>query len=94
MVRGTVPPDASERAVASAAPDTVLGRSTADIFSREVKTDADVHIAEKMLRAPLLGEKIESKWNLALTREFDITNDSLDHHIKITQALLTACRHR
>ncbi|MEH1838796.1 MAG: hypothetical protein V7L20_08505 [Nostoc sp.] len=29
-----------------------------------------------MLKFPLLGEKIDGKWNLRLTREFDMTNDS------------------
>ena len=29
-----------------------------------------------MLKYPLLGEKLEGTWNLALTREFDMTNDS------------------
>lgn len=42
----------------------------------ELKNETDIRIAEKMLRFPLLGETIEGKWNLALTREFDMTNDS------------------
>ena len=42
----------------------------------EFKNEIDVRIAKKMLRFPLLGEKIEGKWNLVLTREFDMTNDS------------------
>lgn len=42
----------------------------------EFKNDLDVRIAEKMLRFPLLGEKRANSWNLALTREFDMTNDS------------------
>ncbi|MEN8219147.1 MAG: DNA methyltransferase [Pseudomonadota bacterium] len=42
----------------------------------EFKNEMDVNIAEKMLQFPLLGEKIEGVWNLALTREFDMTNDS------------------
>jgi len=42
----------------------------------EFKNERDVHIAEKTLHFPLLGEKIEGKWNLVLTREFDMTNDS------------------
>jgi hypothetical protein len=36
----------------------------------------DVQIAQKMLRFPLLGEQIAGVWNLKLTREFDMTNDS------------------
>ncbi len=42
----------------------------------EFKTALDVQIAEKMLRFPLLGEEVEGKWQLKLTREFDMTNDS------------------
>jgi hypothetical protein len=42
----------------------------------EFKKDVDIHIAEKMAKFPLLGEKINGKWNLQLTREFDMTNDS------------------
>jgi hypothetical protein len=42
----------------------------------EFKNKIDIEIAEKMLKFPLLGEKIEDKWNLKLTREFDMTNDS------------------
>ena len=42
----------------------------------EFKSDLDVRIAEKMLKFPLLGERIEGTWNLKLTREFDMTNDS------------------
>ncbi|MDJ0617511.1 MAG: putative DNA binding domain-containing protein [Calothrix sp. MO_192.B10] len=42
----------------------------------EFKNEVDIRIAEKMLRFPLLGEKIDGKWNLRLTREFDMTNHS------------------
>ena len=42
----------------------------------EFKGEADVLIAEKMLQFPLLGERMERTWNLSLTREFDMTNDS------------------
>jgi len=42
----------------------------------EFKQPIDITIAQKMLKFPLLGEKIEGKWNLKLTREFDMTNDS------------------
>lgn len=42
----------------------------------EFKSDLDVQIAEKMLKFPLLGEKLKGCWNLVLTREFDMTNDS------------------
>lgn len=49
----------------------------------EFKSALDVQIAEKMLQFPLLGEKIEGVWNLSLTREFDMTNDS---HLFKTEA--------
>lgn len=42
----------------------------------EFKSDLDVQIAEKMLRFPLLGEKIEGAWNVSFTAEFHMTNDS------------------
>ena len=42
----------------------------------EFKSDLDIHIAKKMLHFPLLGEEIKGSWNLRLTREFDMTNDS------------------
>jgi hypothetical protein len=42
----------------------------------EFKNEGDIIIAKKMLKFPLLGEKIDGKWNLRLTREFDMTNDS------------------
>jgi hypothetical protein len=42
----------------------------------EFKSATDIRIAEKMLKFPLLGEKIEGKWNLALANEFHMTNDS------------------
>ncbi len=42
----------------------------------EFKSDIDVHITEKMLRFPALGERLDGKWNLSLTRELDMTNDS------------------
>ena len=42
----------------------------------EFKSELDVHIAEKMLKFPLLGETEESTWNLRLTHELHMTNDS------------------
>jgi type I restriction-modification system DNA methylase subunit len=42
----------------------------------EFKQPIDIAIAQKMLQFPLLGEKIEGKWNLKLTAEFHMTNDS------------------
>ncbi len=42
----------------------------------EFKDEVDVTIAQKMLKFPLLGEKLEGTWNISLSREFDMTNDS------------------
>jgi type I restriction-modification system DNA methylase subunit len=51
----------------------------------EFKKPIDIEIAQKMLRFPLLGEKLESRWNLKLTAEFHMTNDS--HLFKSEPAL-------
>ncbi len=42
----------------------------------EFKSTVDIRIAEKMLKFPLLGEKIEGFWNIGFTAEFHMTNDS------------------
>jgi type I restriction-modification system DNA methylase subunit len=42
----------------------------------EFKNDVDICIAKKMLKFPLLGEKIEGKWNLSLRQELNMTSDS------------------
>jgi hypothetical protein len=42
----------------------------------EFKNKVDIYIAEKMAKFPLLGENIDGKWNLRLTAEFHMTNDS------------------
>jgi hypothetical protein len=42
----------------------------------EFKSELDIHIAQKMLKFPLLGEHIEGAWNLKLSNEFHMTNDS------------------
>lgn len=55
----------------------LIKRLSPDSWSvMEFKSELDVQIAEKMLKFPLLGERIEGTWNLKLTREFDMTNDS------------------
>jgi len=55
-----------------------LSPSTESIM--EVKGETDVQIARKLLEHPLLGDtksdKVKGKWQLKLTREFDMTNDS------------------
>ncbi|MGQ4647356.1 Eco57I restriction-modification methylase domain-containing protein [Lyngbya aestuarii] len=42
----------------------------------EFKNETDIRIAQKMGKFPLLGEEIKGKWNLKLTSEFHMTNDS------------------
>ncbi len=42
----------------------------------EFKSPLDVQIVEKMLKFPLLGERVEGNWSLSLTNEFHMTNDS------------------
>ncbi|MFN6535275.1 MAG: Eco57I restriction-modification methylase domain-containing protein [Nostoc sp. EkiNYC01] len=56
--------------------DMVRQLSPDSLSVMEFNNQVDIRIAEKMLKFPLLGEKIETKWNLRLTREFDMTNDS------------------
>ena len=56
--------------------DLVRRLSPDSLSVMEFKSELDIHIAKKMLKFPLLGEDIPDKWNLRLTREFDMTNDS------------------
>ena len=42
----------------------------------EFKNEMAVRIAEKMLRFPLLGERLAGSWNLVLCTEFHMTGDS------------------
>jgi len=46
----------------------------------EFRSPTDVSIANKMLAFPALGEKREGVWNLKLTNEFHMTNDSKLFH--------------
>ncbi len=41
----------------------------------EFKSEMDVQIAQKMSCFPLLGEKLETTWNVTLGNEFHMTND-------------------
>jgi Alw26I/Eco31I/Esp3I family type II restriction m6 adenine DNA methyltransferase len=56
--------------------DMVRRLSPDSLSVMEVKNEIDIRIAEKMLKFPLLGDKIDGKWNLRLTSEFHMTNDS------------------
>lgn len=42
----------------------------------EFKSELDVAIAQKLLKHPLLGERVEAAWNVGFTAEFHMTNDS------------------
>lgn len=58
-------------------PLELLRRLSPDTFSvLEFKNSTEVRIAENMLRFPLLGQKLAGTWNLVLTNEFHMTNDS------------------
>jgi hypothetical protein len=56
--------------------DLIRKLSPDSLSVMEFKQAIDIDIAKKMLRFPLLGEKIENKWNLTLKREFHMTDDS------------------
>ncbi|MDX9708036.1 MAG: hypothetical protein RBT64_00655 [Trichloromonas sp.] len=58
-------------------PVELIKRLSPDSLSvMEFKNDLDVRIAKKMLKFPLLGERIEGVWNVGFTAEFHMTNDS------------------
>jgi len=42
----------------------------------ELNSDVDINIAKKAMVYPLLGEKLSGSWNISLTTEFHMTNDS------------------
>ncbi len=57
----------------------------------EFKNEVDIRIAKKVLKFPLLGEKIDDKWNFVLSREFDRGNDNnifQTQHLEHTLPLL------
>lgn len=55
----------------------IVRRLSPDTLSvMEFRSPTDIAIAEKMLRYPLLGQKLGGSWNLVLTSEFNITSDS------------------
>ncbi len=56
--------------------DLVRRLSPDSLSVMEFKCDLDVQIAEKMLKFPLLGEKLEGVWNVRFSCEFHMTNDS------------------
>jgi hypothetical protein len=42
----------------------------------EFKSELDIQIAKKIIKLPLIGEKINNRWNIKLSSEFHMTNDS------------------
>jgi len=59
----------------------MLGAMNAETRSvLEFRSATDVSIVNKMLAFPALGEKREDVWNLKLTNEFHMTNDSKLFH--------------
>ncbi|MBD2564369.1 MULTISPECIES: Eco57I restriction-modification methylase domain-containing protein [Nostoc] len=56
--------------------DMIRKLSPDSLSVMEFKNEVDIRIAEKMSKFPLLGEKIDGKWNFVLTREFDRGNDN------------------
>ena len=49
----------------------------------------DIQIVEKMLKFPALGEKFKDRWNLILTSEFHMTNDSALFKTELAKGRLT-----
>lgn len=67
-------------------PIELVTRLSPDSWSlMEFKSDTDIRIVEKMAKFPRLGEELEGTWNVKLSREFDMTNDS---HLFLTQEAL------
>jgi len=56
--------------------DLVRRLSPDSLSVMEFKCDLDVQIAEKMLKFPLLGEKLEGVWNVSFAQELNMTSDS------------------
>ena len=52
----------------------------------ELSTHTDLEITNRMFNYPLLGERIDGRWNLRLAAEFHMTNDSNLFLIKQTDA--------
>ncbi|MGK7873812.1 MAG: DNA methyltransferase [Xenococcaceae cyanobacterium] len=68
--------------------DLVNKLSPDSLSVMEFKNEIDFQIAEKMVKFPLLGEKLEGKWNLELHREFNITDDAFLFHQEQKQKAL------
>ncbi len=59
----------------------LIKKSSPDSLSlMEFKNKIDVQIVEKMLKFPLLGEKLENTWEFEIHREFNLTDDAALFH--------------
>jgi len=56
--------------------DLIKKLSPDSLSIMEFKNETDVKIAKKMLKWPLLGAEMEDKWQISLSAEFHMTNDS------------------
>ena len=56
--------------------DLVKKSSPALLSITEFKNTRDLHIAEKMLKFPLLGDEIPGKWAVTFRQELNMTSDS------------------
>ncbi|HXU33774.1 MAG TPA: ATP-binding protein, partial [Thermoanaerobaculia bacterium] len=60
--------------------DVVRRLSPDSLSLLELKCETDLEIVQKMLRFPMLGERIEGTWNLKLGTDLHMTNDSRLFH--------------
>lgn len=60
--------------------DNVRRLSPDSLSVMEFKSELDAHIADKMLRFPLLKEELSDNWNFKMMREFHIRDDSKIFH--------------
>ncbi|PSB46520.1 ATP-binding protein [Cyanosarcina cf. burmensis CCALA 770] len=68
--------------------DMVRKLSPESLSVMEFKNEFDFRIVEKISKFPLLGRKIEDKWNLKLHRELNMTDDAFLFHKKPTRTML------
>jgi len=56
--------------------DMIKRLSPDSLSVTEFQNEMDVQIAEKMLKFPMIGEEVPDTWNVKLSSEFHMTNDS------------------
>jgi hypothetical protein len=67
--------------------DLVRRLSPDSLSVMELRTPADVQIAEKMSRFPSLGAHLGDMWNVELTREFDMTQKGARKLVHASQGI-------